>query len=117
MKTPIDLGRTYDEMGSPCCVADSSDTKDTKHYPTFHYAGDEELGLPDEGVMTIRFCLKRETSGKREDGKHYYECDIAVEQIVSVKGEKSEAPARSGSAAADALDKIAEALGAKDDEY
>jgi hypothetical protein len=120
MKTPIDLGQEYGKLGIPMSM---DSTADEKHYPSFHYEGDEELGLPETGTMTIKFCVRREVSGKRESGKHYYECDISVEKILSVKGQKSEeAPARSGSDAADALDKLAEALGAKDsdddgDEY
>jgi hypothetical protein len=81
-------------------------------YPCFHYCGPEELDLPDEGEMTIRFRKKKETSSVEEDGSHWYECEIEVRKITEVDGEdlEVEAPAHSNDEAGDALDKIAEGL-------
>jgi len=87
-----------------------------KVYPHFHYCGPEDLDLPDEGTMTIRFCKRSETSSVEEDGSHWYECKIEVEKILTVNGEEPEdddevsPPSISHSEAADALDRIASEL-------
>jgi len=78
-------------------------------YPVLHYCGDDELDLPQDGTMTVKFHVKRETSEvDRKTGKHYYECDIEILSIEKVKSEEAVAPAKSGSEAADALDKLME---------
>jgi len=87
-------------------------------YPTIHYCGDEELDLPQDGTMTVKFHVKRETSEvDRKTGKHFYECDIEILSIEKVKSEDAVAPAKSGSEAADALDKLMEEAGEEKESY
>ena len=87
----------------------TSVSSDDYRYPVLHYRGDDELDLPQDGTMTVKFHVKRETSEvDRKTGKHNYECDIEILSIEKVKGEDAVAPAKSGSEAADALDKLME---------
>lgn len=74
-------------------------------FPCFHYEGPEELEIPEEGTMTIRYKQTREVSEHKVGKPHWYECDVTVLEIVSTKGD-AKAPARSGSESADALDKL-----------
>jgi hypothetical protein len=108
MKLNIDLAQ---DLKSPC-IASVSDRDSEIYYPSFHFTTDEDPGLPREGVMAVRYCLRRSTTEEMKDGKHSYSYDVEVEEILSAKGEGSEpkAPARSGSESADALDKLAEML-------
>lgn len=89
---------------SPATVG-SSDSHQTI-FPKFHYEGPEELDLPEDGVMTIRYKQSREVSEHPVGKPHWYECDVTVLEIVSVNGKKVSAPARSGSESAEALDKL-----------
>jgi hypothetical protein len=67
------------------------------------------LDLPQDGLLTVKYHVKRETSEvDRKTGKHCYYCDIEVLSIEKVKSEEAVAPAKSGSEAADALDKLME---------
>jgi hypothetical protein len=115
MSTEIDLGVSnkdrYGGLGSPMAVSGPSDSEKKLHYPTFTYEGPEELDLPEEGILEIRFKKRRETSKVREDGKHWYECEIEVRCICEVESEEEEAPTRRDTSAEDALDALAEALG------
>lgn len=104
MKLNIELGNDFDGMNS---VMPHTAEKPEKHYPMFHTHTEDDLDLPREGTLVIRYCVHRAVSTKDEDGKHTYDCDIEVKELVSVQGEKK-APARSGHDAEDALDRIAE---------
>lgn len=106
----IDLGvspkEQYGDMATPMMAKDEMPEK---VYPRFHYSGPVELELPDEGTMEIEFCKKSETSRVKEDGKHWYECDIEVKSICEVEGEEEvEPPTRRDTSAEDALDALAE---------
>lgn len=91
---------------SPATMAGpGSDEQRPPIFPSFHYEGSEELDIPEEGTMTIRYKQTREVSEHKVGKPHWYECDVTVLEIVSTKGE-SKAPARSGSEAADALDRL-----------
>lgn len=79
---------------------------DQTHYPIFHYSGPEELDLPQEGDMVICFRKVRETSEVKQDGSHWYECDVEVRSIESVKGEEVEPPTRRYTSTEDSLDKL-----------
>jgi hypothetical protein len=81
---------------------------DKTFYPHFHYEGPEELDIPEEGTMTIRYKQTREVSERKSGKPDWYECDVEVKEIVSVNGKKNSAPARSGSEAGEALDRLAE---------
>lgn len=104
------------EMKS-CCGLVPVKASEDGYYPTFHYSGDKELELPDEGTMTIRF-KKVSSEERKANGKEFYSCTIEVCEITSVDGEEPEEgkdedvepPAKSGSEAADALDEILKSL-------
>lgn len=57
-------------------------------YPSFHYDGEKELDLPDEGEMTIRFRKVSSTSSVNKQGEHRYACTIEVQAICDVEGEE-----------------------------
>lgn len=83
--------------------------EDETHYPEFHYCGDKEIDLPDEGVMEIRFRKVSEEERSNGDGKKRYSFTVCVEEILEVEGkEEVEAPATSGTAknTEQALDEI-----------
>lgn len=92
----------YPMSASPTSVGEHNDRIT---FPCFHYEGPEELDIPEEGTMTIRYKQTREVSEHKVGKPHWYECDVTVLEIVSTKGE-AKSPARSGSEAADALDKL-----------
>ncbi|SRR6266567_4212966 len=80
---------------------------DEPRYPILHYSGPKDLDLPQDGTITVKYHLKRETSEvDRKTGKHHYDCDIEILSIEKLKSEEAVAPAKSGSEAADALDKL-----------
>jgi hypothetical protein len=93
-------------------------SQDESRYPVLHYCGSKDLDLPQDGTMTVKFHVRRETSEvDRKTGKHSYDCDIEILSIEKVKGEDAVAPARSGSEAADALDKLMEEHEAGEEKY
>ncbi len=101
MKTPIDL-KQKDEFGSPITMGGDIPRES---YPDFRVSGDEELDIPDEGTMTIRYCVTRESSEKRGDKEHY-SCTIEVKSIEKVSGQRS-APSERDHSAEEALDILA----------
>jgi hypothetical protein len=98
----------------PCCVSSDSQTP-RKYYPNFHYEGENDIDLPEEGTMTIKF--KRTSREERDrDGKKRYSYSVDVLGIDKVDGAKAEVddkPAKSYDEASSALDKIAEQLSKK----
>src|SRR5689334_19026842 len=57
-------------------------------YPVLHYSGPEDLDLPQDGTMTVKYHVKREVSEvDRKTGKHHYDCDIEILSIEKIKGE------------------------------
>jgi len=56
-------------------------------YPSFHYSGSEDLDLPTEGTMTVKYRVRSETCSTDSDGQEHYECSIEVQSIEKVKGE------------------------------
>ena len=104
IKLELDYG--YPKNPSPLAVASAEEEK----FPILRYEGPADLDLPQDGTMTVKYHVKRETSEvDRKTGKHHYCCDIEILSIEKVKGE-SVAPARSGSEAGDALDRLKEEL-------
>jgi len=112
MKLNLDLGVSEKERYGD--VPPQTSSSDKIVYPAFNYSGPDELDLPEDGTMTIRFCKTSETSSVR-DGKHHYECTIEVQKIDSVEGMK-EAPYKRDTGTEDALDKLAEALSERESE-
>lgn len=86
--------------------------------PEVTFRGEDELDLPDEGILTLRYKLMDERESNRP-GDAPYTCTIAITELVKVKAEEPvddndednevEAPATSGSAREtdEALDKYA----------
>jgi hypothetical protein len=101
----IDLGETRDAkdkaIGLSMPLGPSSEEV---IYPVFHYAGEKELELPEEGEMTIRF-KKTEEVSRIANGKHFYSCDIQVRKILKVKAD-AKAPTSSGNEAENSLDRL-----------
>jgi hypothetical protein len=96
-----------------------SDSRDeVSSYPSFHYDGEVDLELPETGEMLIKFRKISETSRVDKDGKHTYACTVEVPAILKVNGKEPEAhvPARSGSEAELALDKIKNEMESASDE-
>jgi hypothetical protein len=87
----IDLGATNEERYGVNGSAPLSEAKpdDKKYYPSFHYSGKKELHLPEDGKMTVEYCVTSETSTTRND-EHYYECTIEVRKILNVEGESDD---------------------------
>jgi hypothetical protein len=114
MKLNKDLGYTpqgplqYMKAPHSEVAADAASPETEKEYPHFHYEGDEELPIPDEGTLTVRYKIVWKQEEEAE-GKERYCCKVQLREIVSADGGVS-APAKSGSGAADALDKIKELL-------
>jgi hypothetical protein len=106
MKFNKDLGvspkERFKDIASPSQMGETV-------YPSFHYSGPDELGLPDEGEMTIKFKKVSQTRSER-NGVHHYKCTIEVREIRDVDAEDVKPPSRRNSEAGDALDKIAQAL-------
>lgn len=121
MKVNKDLGQSTKEYFGEGVAITSSPDSDKVHYPTFNYAGSEELGIPKSGTMTVKYKEVSSTHSDR-DGKKRYECTVEIQEIISVNGGDVKAPTKSGSEAGDALDKLAkeksDAKGnAEEDEY
>lgn len=76
-------------------------------FPTLHYEGPKDLDLPQTGEMTVRYRVKSETSKVDVNGVHHYKCDIEISEIKRLKGDETfTPPAKSGSEAGDALDRL-----------
>lgn len=106
MKTiNIDLG----SEGPDYPISSPPDMKSEKYYPRFSYSGDEEIGLPKEGTMVIRYREVAKSEREGRDGEESYTCEIEVREIVSVDGaDEAEAPAKNRSKESeDALDNLA----------
>jgi hypothetical protein len=100
----IDLATDCGLCG-PCEVSKPDD----KYYPSFHYDGDKELDIPEEGTMVIKFKRTGRSESER-NGKTRYSCSIDVCSIESVDGDEVSKPAESYDDASSALDKIVELL-------
>jgi len=104
----IDLG----EGGPSASVASVETTEPEKYYPTIHYSGSEELNIPKEGEMTIRY--KKTSSGHSDhNGKTTYNCTIEVREIVGIEKVEAEEQVKLGTDASNALDAIARDLKGK----
>jgi len=107
----ISLELTHD-YGSPIAMTDG-DSKREPDYPTFHYEGKEDLDLPEEGEMTIKFRKVSSTSSVNKKGEHRYACTIEVQSVCDVEGEEEPDEmysAGSSKESGDALDEIRKLL-------
>jgi len=108
-KLPVNLKLNYG-YPSNSYPSTGSNSSEEAQFPTLHYEGSDDLDLPQDGTMTVRYHVKRETNEvDRKTGKHHYCCDIEILSIEKIKGEDPIAPTRSGSESADALDRLMEA--------
>lgn len=107
-KLNIDLGSDSMDAHMSSPMMPMMPMKSEKYYPKFHYSGDKELEIPDEGTMTIRYREVASSERENRDGSENYTCEIEVQEIVSVEGDASaEAPAKSyGKDTGDALDAL-----------
>lgn len=89
-------------------MAVSSANRDV-YYPEFTITQNEsdevtDLGdAPEEGVMTIRYCIAR-SSENNKTGQCTY--TVEVRELIDAKGEKPEAPSRKYDDAASSLDRL-----------
>lgn len=106
MSDSISLAQSYgDESAIPSSISREPS------YPSFHYSGTEDLDLPDEGTMTIKYRVRSETHATDKSGQKHYECSIEVQSIEKVKGE-----AETYKKKKDAGDYLDELMKAKQDE-
>lgn len=103
MKLNIDLAEKWD---MPLSVMSESRNSEV-HYPQLHITRDEEIHLPKEGTMVIRYRkVGYSEHGKGDDMR--YTCDIEVHKILSVEElEEVENPSKRDRSAEEALDKLA----------
>lgn len=100
MNVNIDLG----SKGPECCMDAVSDSKSEVYYPSFHYSGEEDLDIPREGTMTVRYRMASKTESQGRNGDEHYSCTIDVLEIVSADGrEPKKSAARETEDALDAL--------------
>lgn len=84
---------------------------DEKMYPSFTVHSDEKIDFPHEGEMTIKF---KKIGSEDRDGR--YTCTIEVRKIVSMYGDKNDAPYKRDKSAEEALDELAAKKRRKEDE-
>lgn len=67
---------------SGCCVppAPSSDSKKPS-YPSLYINSKEELDLPEEGTVLIKFRKTRETEDTKDPANPSYSCELEVQSI------------------------------------
>lgn len=77
-----------------------------QHFPTIHFEGPEELGLPPEGMMLVKYRVKREVETTHPPDRHWYSCDIEVQRLMGAEADKDLRPSKRDTSAEDALDKL-----------
>jgi hypothetical protein len=101
----IDLGMKYDMPE----VAPSKDSAEKVHFPSLYVDSKEDLSqLPDEGTMTVKYCIRSRSKTENEDGaKHSITID--VKSIESFEGDEDDSDNGNTSDDREAsLDKMAE---------
>lgn len=104
-KVNIDLGQKYH---SPCACKDAEMEEKEVYYPTLHVTSEDELELPREGEMVIRFRKVASEMSEDKEGKKRYSCTIEVQKIVGLYPEKDELKREPKTS--DVLDEIAETV-------
>jgi len=110
MELPIDLTKMGDSYPEPCCSMDDNDY----NAPRVTFTWEKPYGFPDEGVMTVRYKIKRREENHHGD-KVTYEESLKLVEILDVKDVSPPPPARSGSETSDALDKLKAELDEKEE--
>jgi len=96
---PIKLGKK-----NGCCgTTPLSNEADPSYYPTLYLDVPKKLDLPEEGVITLRYKMVRDTTHLKDKPRSSVELDI--HEILSVKGDTVK---KINSDSEDALDKYAE---------
>lgn len=78
----------------------------SESFPTIHFSGPEELGLPKSGKMEVEFKVIREVESTT-NGKDWYECDVQVRKILRVEETRDERPSKRDTSTEDNLDRLA----------
>lgn len=107
MEYPIDLGKTMGEGSALQMIS-----KDDTYYPSIHISGKESIGLPESGLMTVRFKRVSE-SHSEHNGKESYDCTLDIKEIVSVKPDKKAEPDEEDTGSA--LDRLKEEVEKEED--
>lgn len=81
--------------------------KESLNFPTVHFEGPEELGLPKRGRMIVEFEVVREVETETPKG-HWYSCDIQLKRIESAEEEKDMRPSKRDTSTEDNLDRLME---------
>lgn len=79
------------------------------YYPSAHIQVPEEKGdldMPEEGLVTFCYRLRRETTTNKPNGKTICEYDLDLISLEGYKGKPDERPSKSDTSAGDALDKL-----------
>lgn len=105
MKTPIDLTKMASD--GPVDLKPYEPSGPTVHFSTRGY----ELDFPEEGVMTVRFKMKRKEEMPQEER---YECCLELVELLKVKSTEPEKPASGENEAGAALDALREKMEEED---
>jgi len=62
-------------------------SSDNEHFPQIYLSDVEDLDLPDEGSMTIKFKLRRESEDKKT-GRCTYDVDVISIEDITASGAK-----------------------------
>ena len=73
-----DLGMPYD---SPCCAPSTASDSKKPSYPSLYINSKEELDLPEEGTVLIKFRKTRETEDTKDPANPSYSCELEVQAI------------------------------------
>lgn len=97
----LDLGS--DDMAFPCGCSEPKKV----FYPSFHYSGPTKVEVPDEGIMTIRYCKTNSSVNvDHERDKKRYSCGFDVKEIISAEADEVEAPAKRDRSSEESLDAL-----------
>ena len=103
---PIKLGRKMSE----CCITPMKSEPDSEEFfPSVHLEWDKDYELPDEGTMTVKFRIARES---REVKVERQSVDLELTEIVSVAGKVQ---VKEDDDTGEALDKLRAAYESSDD--
>lgn len=79
------------------------------YYPSAHIRVPEdkgELKMPDEGTVTFKYRLRRETTVNQPNGKTVCEYDLDLISLEGYKGTPDERPSKRDTSTEDSLDKL-----------
>lgn len=113
MKTPIDLGKKSESLCCPCPATESKPDEPKVYYPELYLSDLVPDGLPDEGTITFKYRISRET----EDHKNPENSSCAIE-VISIESVTAKEGAKKAKydEGGDALDKLRNKPGGEDDD-